>query len=346
MPNYPEPAGRFSYNPPFSGGGGLCMENFLFAVSIIGGFAGLIWSADKLVLAASSTAKKLGVSLFLIGLTLVSFGTSLPEIFTSAVAALQGTPQLAIGNALGSNIANIGLVLGLTALLWPVRIPRSLLNKELPVLLAVTLLCLVLFADLRLAQIDGLILLAAFTFLASKVLSGKAALPDSHLNEMEELSDYIRDIPVPKALGLFLFSLALMLLSANILVFGAANLARAIGVSELIIGLSIVAIGTSLPELATTVSSALKGHHELAIGNIVGSNIMNLLLVLPVPALLAPSQLDSSFLWRDYGSMFAFTLLLAGLVFMKGSRENLGRLAGGVLLLLYLAYTASLFLMS
>ncbi|MDC1435727.1 calcium/sodium antiporter [Gammaproteobacteria bacterium] len=323
------------------------MEYISFTLAIIGGIIGLIWSADRFVLGASTTARNLGVSTLIIGLTIVSFGTSAPEIITSATAALRGSPELAIGNVLGSNIANIGLVLGITALVCPIIIPASLLKEELPVLLIVTFAALFIFQDLYLNWLDGtilLVLLALFTWFVLKI---KKSLSDTKLLENDEVAEFIADISTAKSLGLMFLGLLTLLVSANVLVYGATGIAKAFGVSEVIIGLTVVAIGTSLPELAASVTSVLKGHHELAIGNVVGSNILNLLLVLPVPAFLAPLYIDAVVFWRDAGAMLAMTLLLTVfLVFKIKSRQKFGRFLGAVLLLLYLSYTALLFALS
>lgn len=317
----------------------------LAVISIIAGFAGLIWSADRFVLGASTTARNLGVSAMIIGMTIVAFGTSAPEIFTSAAASLRGAPELAIGNALGSNIANIGLVLGITAIVCPVIIPVSLIRQELPALLLVTGVCFFIFQDQLLNTLDGLLLLMILAFFFWRVAVNKSRPDHSALEEEKEVENYLAPISTPKALGLLLLGLTLMILSSNLLVYGAREITLALGVSDLVIGLTIVAIGTSLPELATTITSTLKGHHDLAIGNIVGSNIMNLLLVLPVPAFLAPVPLTRQLLIRDYGTMAILTLLFSAVVFVM-IRCNLrfGRIPGTVLLGLYFAYTASLFM--
>lgn len=320
------------------------MDYVLFTLSIIGGIIGLVWSADRFVLGASTTARNLGVSTLIIGLTIVSFGTSAPEIMTSATAALSGSPELAIGNVLGSNIANIGLVLGLTALICPIIIPASLLKEELPVLLIVTFAALLIFQDLYLNWLDGIILLVLLVCFTVFIFKLKSSLSDTHLSEDEEVSEFIADISTAKSLGLMLFGLILLLISAKALVYGATGIALALGVSELIIGLTIVAIGTSLPELAASITSVLKGHHDIAIGNVVGSNILNLLLVLPVPAFLAPLEIDAIVFWRDGGVLLAMTLILSALLIFKiKSGQKLGRFFGAVLMLLYLSYTAFLF---
>ncbi len=323
------------------------MGYILFTLAIVGGITGLVWSADRFVLGASTTARNLGVSTLIIGLTIVSFGTSAPEIVTSATAALRGAPELAIGNVLGSNIANIGLVLGLTVLVCPIIVPASLLKEELPFLILVTLAALFIFLDLYLGWVDGLILIALLALFTWFVLKIKTSLSDTHLSEDEEVADYIADISTAKSLGLMFFGLILLLISANVLVYGAIGIAKAFGVSEVVIGLTVVAIGTSLPELAASIAGVLKGHHDLAIGNIIGSNILNLLLVLPVPAFLAPLYIENVVLWRDVGVMVAMTLLLTALLIFKiKSGQKFGRFFGAVLLALYMSYTGLLFLLS
>ena len=320
------------------------MEYLLFALGIIGGIIGLVWSAERFVLGASATARNLGASTLIIGLTIVSFGTSAPEIMTSATAALRGAPELAVGNVLGSNIAHIGLVLGLTAFVCPIIIPASILKEELPVLLIVTIAALIIFQDLYLNWVDGTILLLLLAFFTWFVLKIKSSVPETHLSKDEEVSKFITDISITKSLGLMFFGLILLLISANALVYGATGVARALGVSELFIGLTIVAIGTSLPELAASITSVIKGHHGIAIGNIIGSNILNLLLVLPVPAFLAPLSIDAIVLWRDVGVMLAMTLILSTFLIIKiKSNKKFGRLFGAVLMLLYLTYTSFLF---
>lgn len=326
------------------------MSIYLAAVYIVFGFAGLIWSADRFVLGASTTARNLGVSPLVIGLTIVAFGTSAPEIFTSATASIQGSPSIAIGNALGSNIANLGIVLAITVLIRPIDIPMSLLKKELPALLLVSALCFVVFADHTLNYYDGLLLLFLMAVFTWRVLKSLKLLDDDEDNDdriidpNEVTDEFIADgMSTPKAVGLLVFGLVLLIFSANILVEGARSVALSLGVSELIIGLTVMAVGTSLPELATSITSALKGHYDLVLGNIIGSNIMNILLVLPVPSFLAPYVIEPEVLTRDYAMMMIITLGCAYFLYMR-SRKNqqIGRPAGVVLLGMYIAYTASL----
>lgn len=309
-------------------------------IAVTGGLIALTWSADRFVAGASGLARGLGVSPLLIGLTIVAFGTSAPEIFVAALAALQGNPGLAIGNAIGSNIANIGLVLGASALVAPLLVRSAILRREFPVLLLVTLLGLALILDGTLGRIDGLLLLAGLvTLIAWLLVSAKRGQiePDRLGVDLEEAIPTSSSLP--KSLGLLSVGLLLLLLSSQALVWGAVEIAAALGVSDLIIGLTIVAIGTSLPELATSVTAAWKGESELAIGNIIGSNLFNLLAVLAIPGLIAPGALENGVLIRDYPVMLALTFLLFGLALGRGKTGGTVQRVQGVLLLgLFAAY--------
>lgn len=327
------------------------MGIFLSAIYIVFGFAGLIWSADRFVLGASTTAKNFGVSPLVIGLTIVAFGTSAPEIFTSATASVQGAPSIAIGNALGSNIANLGIVLAVTVLIRPIDIPLSLLKKELPALLIVSASCFFIFIDGKLNMFDGILLLVILSVFAWKMFRNMAAMErratkhseESIINPQEVTEDFIADMSTGKSLGLLVFGLVLLIISANILVEGARSIALELGVSELVIGLTVMAIGTSLPELATSITSAVKGHYDLVLGNIIGSNIMNILLVLPVPAFLSPFDIEPEVLTRDYATMMVITLGCTYFLYMRARKgKQFSRFGGGVLLAIYIAYTALL----
>ena len=326
------------------------MSIYLAAIYIVFGFAGLIWSADRFVLGASTTARNLGVSPLVIGLTIVAFGTSAPEIFTSATASIQGSPSIAVGNALGSNIANLGIVLAVTVLIHPIEIPLSLLKKELPALLLVTTVCFVIFFDFTLNYYDGLLLLFILIVFAWKMFTSLERLEkedekDKIIQPEEVTEDFIADMSTAKALGLLCFGLVLLIISANILVEAARNVALALGVSELVIGLTVMAVGTSLPELATSITSAFKGHYDLVLGNLIGSNIMNILLVLPVPAFISPFVVERAVLTRDFAAMMLITIGCAFFLYIRARRnQRIGRLAGTVLLGIYIAYTASLIL--
>jgi cation:H+ antiporter len=317
----------------------------LDVVIITLGFVGLTWGADKFVFGSSALAKNLGVSPLMIGLTIVAFGTSAPEIFSSAVAVLEGEPALAIGNAIGSNIFNIGVALAAAVLIKPLTPPGSLLRKEMPVLLLVTCVTGLLFYDGYLGIIDGVILLTVmaglgYSLVRRKTVAGSVEDDDDEEDEEDEPIPEMSTLRAAAYLGL---GLLLLILSAEALVNAASSIAIKLGVSSGVIGLTIVALGTSLPELATTIACALRGHHDLAIGNIVGSNIMNLLMVLPFPALMAPGLMEDSLVSRDYVTMLLMTLLLAAISFraIRGGKQ-IGRLSGSAFLLMYLGWFALL----
>ncbi|MES9976976.1 MAG: calcium/sodium antiporter, partial [Candidatus Thiodiazotropha sp.] len=259
---------------------------FLFSVAILVGLVVLVWSADRFISGAAALADNLGVSPMLIGLTVVGFGTSAPEVLVSTMASFNGNPGLAIGNAIGSNIANIGLILGFTALLIPLSVHSSVLKREYPLLLAVSAMAFLLMWDGELNQFDGVILVVTLVaVLGWMIYTAKTGAADPIAGEFD--AEIPHDIPTQKAIVLLLGGLIFLLLSSRLLVWGASNVASALGVSDVIIGLTIVAIGTSLPELAASITSALKGEDDLAIGNVIGSNLYNLLAVLSIPGLVA-----------------------------------------------------------
>lgn len=311
----------------------------LFFTGIIAGLIVLVLSADRFVNGSVATARNLGMSPMLIGLTIVAFGTSAPEMIVSGTAALADSSSLAVGNAIGSNIANIALVLGITALVSPIPLKAMVLKREFPVLVIATLAVTVLFLDNHLGVWDGIIMI--FILAISMYFLTRNNL------DAPELVEEVAEIPstsTPKAVFQLVVSLALLLASSKLLVWGASGVAREMGVSELIIGLTIVAIGTSLPELAASVASALKGHHDIALGNIIGSNLFNLLAVLPIPALLNPVILDGEVLLRDYSIMLGLTIFLAASAYIMQKKGYLGRALGAFLLLTYAGYLALLYI--
>ena len=279
------------------------------ALAILAGFVGLVWSADRFVGASAAIAKLAGLSPLIIGLTIVSLGTSAPEVMVSLSAALRGAGDLAVGNALGSNLANIGMVLGATALIARLPIQKHLLTCELPVLLLVTAAAGFVLYDAKLTWVDGIILAGLLVPVMLFIIRAKTRdlTPGEVVAEEEEIPDMSKG----QAWLWFVVGLAVLIGSAELLVFGAETTALAFGVSPLIVGLTVIAIGTSLPELAASVMSALKGHHDIALGNIIGSNIFNLLAVMAVPGLIQTTQIDPAAFSRDYASMAALTLLLA-----------------------------------
>lgn len=312
-------------------------------LALILGFVTLVWSADRFLSGAASTATHLGVSKLLIGLTVVSLGTSAPEILVAFAAAIDGNALLAVGNAIGSNIANIGLVLGITAMIAPLPFSQGVLRTELPWLLGATLLTLVLLFDLRLSVIDGLLLLAALGYVLYRLATyqggGGEDVGDALQEELEELPQ----LSLGRALFWLAAGLVVLLISARVLVWAAVEVAGWLGVSELVIGLTIVAVGTSLPELAATVGAALKGHTDIAIGNVVGSNILNLVAVLAVPGIVSAPAVDIEVLWRDCGMMLALTLALALFAYAIGSRPVITRFEGAVILAGWIGYNLVLF---
>tara|TARA_B100001093_G_scaffold98714_1_gene90703 strand:+ start:226 stop:1185 length:960 start_codon:yes stop_codon:yes gene_type:complete len=304
---------------------------------MIVGFAVLIWSADRFLSGAAATATNLGVSNIVIGLTIVSLGTSAPEIVVALIAALEGNPILAVGNAIGSNIANIGLVLGITAIVAPLPFSQSVLRRELPWLLGATILAIALIFDRELDFIDGLFLLAGLAYILWQLLRSEAAADPAEsalASELEELPEMKQST----ALFWLFVGLAALLAAAQLLVYAATQIAIELGISSMIIGLTIVAIGTSLPELAATVGAAMKGQSDIAIGNIVGSNILNILAVLAIPGMITATSLDFSALWRDSGMMLALTLMLALFAYGMNSRAVITRFEGLVMLLAWVGY--------
>ena len=311
-------------------------------LALIVGFTGLIWSADKFLSGAATTAANLGVSKMVIGLTVVSIGTSAPEILVAMAASLEGNPLLAVGNAVGSNIANIGLVLGVTAIVAPLPFSKRVRRSELPWLLGATLLALVLMFDLELGPLDGLLLLVGLGSILYLLMFGKSSEQADFAESIQEELDELPQMRTWQGIAWLVGGLALLVASAELLVWAAHDIATRLGVSDLIIGLTVVAIGTSLPELAASVGAAIKGHTDIAIGNVVGSNILNILAVLAVPSLMAATEIERVALWRDGGAMLALTLLLALFAYAVNSRSVITRFEGAVMLLCWIGYNSLL----
>jgi len=309
----------------------------LFCLAIVAGFLMLAWGADRFVDGASTMARALGVSPMIVGLTIVSLGTSSPEIIVAIMASAGGSPGLAIGNALGSNIANIGLVLGLTALIVPVAVRSQLLKREIPVLFLVMLLALVLMLDGDLGRMDGILLLTGLGLMFCWMIT-------LGLRDRQDIlqAEYADTIPVSQSMRVsamwFIAGLVLLLLGSRLVVWGSVQVAHVFGISDLVIGLTIVAIGTSLPELMASVVSVWKNQPDIAIGNVVGSNMVNILAVLSLPALIHPSDVEPQILSRDMPVMFLFTLAL--LLMARGFRGfgNISRLEGAMLVAGFCAY--------
>jgi cation:H+ antiporter len=307
-------------------------------VAIVAGFVLLVWGADRFVLGASATARCFGVSPLIVGLTIVGFGTSAPELLVSGVAAWNGNPGLAIGNALGSNITNIALVLGVAALVRPLEVHSQALRREMPVLLLVMALGLILLLDRELGRGDGLLLLFGLGLMIYwMVMLGLRSRSDPLLGEFD--AEMPEQMPVGRALMWLVLGMVVLFIGSDLLVTGAVDIARRLGVSDLIIGLTIIAIGTSLPELAATVMSALRNEHDIAIGNIIGSNMFNLLGVMGLPGLLAPASLDAEVLTRDYPLMIGLTLALFFMAYgLRGGHGRINRIEALVLVAVYSGY--------
>lgn len=309
----------------------------LSIMAVIIGFVLLVWGADRFVHGASATARNLGISPLIIGLTIVGFGTSAPEILVSIVSALEGNPGLAVGNALGSNITNIGLVLGTTALIAPLVVKSETLRREYPAMFAVMLLALALMIDGQLSRLDGFILLAGLGLMIYWMVM--IGLRKSRIDPMEvEYAQEIPSITTSRALLWLLAGFIVLLFSSRILVWGSINIATTLGVSDVIIGLTIVAIGTSLPELAASIMSALKKEPDIAIGNVIGSNMFNLLAVLGLPAAIAPITLEEGILSRDYPFMIGLSIGLFIMAYGFRNHGRINRFEGSLLLLTYITY--------
>lgn len=315
----------------------------LAIIFVIVGLVLLIWSADRFVFGASSIARNSGISPMLIGLTIVAMGSSAPEMLVSATAAAQGRLDTSVGNALGSNITNILLVVGLTALLKPIAVASLTLRREFPLLILFTLLGFYFISDALLTRAEGIVLMIAFfSFIGFLVYLGRQATPDDPLiaNIEEEMPE-----PANNLVAIFwiVVGLILLLASSQLLVNGAVTIARHYGLSDLVIGLTIIAIGTSLPELAASVIGILKGEDDLALGNIIGSNIFNILAVLGLGAVIGPGVLDPMAATRDSYVMIAATLILLFMSVRITRLQRINRLEGGLLLSGFVAYQFLLF---
>jgi len=307
-------------------------------LEVIGGLVLLVWGADRFVHGAAAAARNMGIAPLLIGLTVVAFATSAPEILVSFVAATRGEPGLAIGNAIGSNICNIGLVLGCVSIVRPIKLRSATLRREMPALLAVSLLTVSLFLDSYLSRIDGLVMLTGLVIVMIWLarLGLRSAVNDPIKRDFE--AEIPQHVTMKMALVWFVLGLATLLGGAELLVDGAIDIAHTLGVSDIVIGITLVALGTSLPELAVSLISALKGEYGLAIGNIVGSNIFNLLAVIGVAATIAPAPLAPSVLSLHIFVMVAFTLVLFAMTYDYDGKSELSRIEGSALLAAYVAF--------
>lgn len=308
----------------------------------------LVWSADKFVFGASSLARNMGISPMIIGLTIVAMGSSAPEMMIAATASLQGSADTAIGNAIGSNITNIALVLGITALIQPLVVSSTTVKREIPLILLITAIAVWMLVDSHLSFNEGLILILGFiayiVILLYITLQRSKVAPVDDPMIMEAESDVPEAVSMPKSLMWLTLGIILLPLSSNYLIDSSVYIAKFFGLSDLVIGLTIIAIGTSLPELAASVMSIVKKEDDLALGNIIGSNIFNILAVLSIPALIAPGVIDENVALRDSPYMLGVTLFLFILCFSRRlGYFRITRLKGALLLLVFFAYQYLLF---
>ncbi len=315
---------------------------FLAFLAIVIGLALLVWSAGKFVEGSAVTAGHFGMPPLLIGMVVVGFGTSAPEMVVSALAATQGNPGLALGNAYGSNITNIALILGITALISPIAVHSQVMRKELPILTAVTALAAWQLWDGELTFVDALVLLAVFfLLLAWSIRQGMIQKSDALGAEIADEMNH-RTMPLRTAVMWLIAGLLVLIVSSRILVWGAVEIAHGFGVSDLIIGLTIVAVGTSLPELASSVIAARKGEHDIALGNILGSNLFNTLAVVGIAGTISPMAVAPEVFYRDIAVMSALTLSLFVLGYGFRGPGRINRIEGGLLLACFVGYTAYL----
>ncbi|WP_323752832.1 calcium/sodium antiporter [Marinobacter sp.] len=312
--------------------------------AIILGLVLLVWSADKFVEGAAATAKHLGMPTLLIGMVIIGFGTSAPELAVSAMAASDGNPGLALGNGYGSNITNIALIVGLTALIAPIAVHSQVIRKELPLLMVLTLIAGAQLLDGELSRLDGWVLLAVFSAVMGWSIYQGFKGKDDPLAEGVDSDLITHPMPMKNAVIWLVIGLILLVVSSRILVWGAVTIAQALGISDLVIGLTIVAIGTSLPELASAIAAVKKNEHDLILGNILGSGIFNTLAVVGLAAVIQPLSVDPEVLYRDWTLMFGLTIALLVMGFgITGWRKLISRVDGVLLLTAYVAYTGYLF---
>jgi cation:H+ antiporter len=311
----------------------------LAIAAVIGGLILLVWSADKFVEGAAGTAAHAGMPPLLIGMLIVGFGTSAPEMVVSALAALEGNPSLALGNAYGSNISNIALILGVVAVMSPILVNSAILKKELPILTLITLLAGYQLIDGHISRMDAWILIGVLAVLMGwSIYAAMTGKGDVLAGEVEtDLAEH--PLPLKKSLFWLVVGLILLVVSSRALVWGAVLIAQSLGVSDLIIGLTIVAIGTSLPELASIIAAVRKGEHDIAFGNVLGSNLFNTLAVVGIAGAIKPMSVDPAVLQRDWSLMMGLTLVLFVMGFgLWGRKGQITRTNGIALLVVYVAY--------
>lgn len=311
----------------------MILQHLLF---IVLGIAALYFGGDYLVDGASKLARTLGIPVAIIGLTIVAFGTSMPELVTNLVAASRGTPDIAIGNILGSNIANIAMILSLSAVVASKPLLTGTVWRDWIIMMGVAVLTYVLLLiDGDLSRVDGAILFAGIILYVLRAVRSARA-EHAETPEEHEAHEHPEQHRISRLLILIVFGLALLVVGAQLTVDGAVGIARLVGISELVIGVTLVAVGTSLPELATSVVAARRGEQEIAIGNVVGSNIFNVLCILGVSGLLSPFKVNNDALLYDGPIMLAVSLLL-GVLMRKGT---LTKRDGSILLAAYGVFLA------
>lgn len=312
-------------------------------LAVVGGLAVLVWSADRFIDGAAATARYAGMPPLLIGMVIIGFGTSAPEMVVSAFASLQGNPNLALGNGYGSNITNIALILGITALLSPIAVHSQILRKELPLLSVVTLLAGYQLMDGQITALEAWTLLGVFFLMMGwSIVQGMRQRGDALANDIEHEFAEEATMPIGKAIFWLLLGLLLLVVSSRILVWGAVDIASAMGVSDLVIGLTVVAIGTSLPELAASIIAVRKNEHDLALGNVIGSNMFNTLAVVGIAGTIHPMSISPEVLTRDWVVMAGLTLSLFVLSYGFRGPGRINRAEGGLLIAIFAAYTSYL----
>jgi len=311
-------------------------------IAIVSGLALLVWSADRFVEGAAVCARHFGMPPLLIGMVIIGFGTSAPEMMVSALAASQGNPGIALGNAYGSNITNIALILGLTALISPIAVHSQVLRKELPILAGITALAAWQVWDGAITRVEALVLLGVFGgLMVWTIRQGLRKKGDPLGSEMEqELA--VHAMPVKRAVFWLVVGLVLLIVSSRILVWGAVEIAHGFGVSDLLIGLTIVAVGTSLPELASSLIATRKGEHDMALGNVLGSNLFNTLAVVGIAGTIQPMSVGPEVFSRDMLVMAMLTLVLFVMGYGFRGPGRINRVEGAGLLACYLGYTGYL----
>jgi len=310
---------------------------------LIVGLIILVWSADKLVFGSAALARNFCISPLVIGMTILAMGSSAPEMMVSATAALNGKTDTAVGNVLGSNIANIALILGITAIIKPLSISSPVLRREFPLMIAVTLLSGAIMWNNHLGFYEGVLLFALFgVFILAMLKISRSEQKNNDVLLHEQESEIPEGVSNPKAAIWVVIGLILLPISANLLVDNAVIIAKYFGMSDLVIGLTIIAVGTSLPELAASLAGVLKGEDDMAVGNIVGSNVFNILAVMGIPGMLNPSMLSEHAMGRDFWVMLAVSLLLV--VMALGKSRSINRIEGGILLATFLSYQTYLFM--